>query len=296
MLQQPSGCVQARFDVKFSHPIRVARAAILGLALSVGLAACSSSGEEDTFVSRDVSVLYNFGYENLENKRWSTAAQVFDEVERQHPYSVWARRAQLMAAYAYYMDNDYENAILSAERFLALHPGNKDASYAHYLIAISHYEQITDVHRDQKTTEDAKQALTEVTRRFPGTEYARDAKVKLDLVNDQLAAKDMQVGRFYMDQGHYLAAVMRFKNVIDEFQTTSHTPEALHRLVEAYTALGVAKEARRYAAVLGHNHPGSKWYDYSYAMVMDGEVAPDQEDEDDEDRSFFARVFSFLGG
>jgi len=266
----------------------------LSLFLALGLTACSGSSEKDTFVSQDVNVLYNFGYESLENQRWSQAAKVFDEVERQHPYSVWARRAQLMAAYAYYMDNDYENATLSAERFLELHPGNDDAAYARYIVAVSHYEQITDVHRDQKTTQDAKQALKEVIKRFPGTDYARDAQVKLDLVNDQLAAKHMEVGRFYQEQGHYLAAVMRFKNVIDEYETTSHTPEALHRLVESYTALGVTKEARRYAAVLGHNHPGSEWYDRSYAMLQEGDTAPGQ--EDDEERSFFARVFGFLGG
>jgi len=259
--------------------------------LAGALVAGCSSDEEDTFISRDVNVLYKLGFDSLESRRWRLAAQAFDEVERQHPYSVWARRAQLMSAYAFYMDNDYDNAILSAERFLALHPGNENAAYAHYIIAVSHYEQITDVYRDQKKTAEARQALLEVTRRYPGTDYARDARLKLDLVNDQLAAKDMNVGRFYLKNGHYLAAISRFRRVIDQFGTTSHVPEALHRLVEAHTALGILPEAQKYAAVLGHNHPGSKWYGYSYALVT-GEDAGTPEEE----RSFFARLFGFFGG
>jgi len=256
----------------------------------VAVAACSSN-EEDTYISRDVDVLYTLGYNSLEQRRWKLAAQAFDEVERQHPYSVWARRAQLMSAYAFYMDSDYDNAILAAERFLALHPGNQNAAYAHYIIAVSHYEQITDVFRDQKRTAEARQALMEVMRRYPGTDYARDAKIKLDLVHDQLAAKDMNVGRFYLRQGHYLAAINRFRHVVDTYGTTSHVPEALHRMVESYTALGVIPEAQKYAAVLGYNHPGSRWYQRSFALMTGEEV-----EQPEEERSFFARVFSFFGG
>ena len=258
---------------------------------SIAIVACSSN-EEDTYISRDVDVLYTLGYESLEQRRWKLAAQAFDEVERQHPYSVWARRAQLMSAYAFYKDNDYDNAILASQRFLSLHPGNRNASYAHYIIAVSHYEQITDVYRDQKKTGEARQALLEVMRRYPGTDYARDAKIKLDLVNDQLAAKDMNVGRFYQRNGYSLAAINRFRNVVDTYGTTSHVPEALHRLVESYTALGIVPEAEKYAAVLGYNHPGSKWYERSFALMTGDDV---QEPEDD-DRSFFARVFGFFGG
>jgi len=259
--------------------------------VAVAFAGCSSN-EEDTYISRDVDVLYTLGFDSLEQRRWKLAAQAFDEVERQHPYSVWARRAQLMSAYAFYMDNDYDNAILAAQRFLSLHPGNQNASYAHYIIGVSHYEQITDVYRDQKKTEEARQALLEVMRRYPGTDYARDAKIKLDLVHDQLAAKDMNVGRFYQRSNHYLAAINRFRNVVDTYGTTSHVPEALHRLVESYTALGVIPEAEKYAAVLGYNHPGSKWYERSFALMTGEEV----QDPEDEDRSFFARVFGFFGG
>ncbi|GEQ98589.1 outer membrane protein assembly factor BamD [Iodidimonas gelatinilytica] len=258
---------------------------VLSVGLVAALAACSGS-EKDTYVARDVDVLYSIGYDGLQKRRWKMAAAAFDEVERQHPYSVWARQAQLMGAYALYMDDEYDSAILAAERFLSLHPGNENAAYANYLIAVSYYEQISDVYRDQRVTEQAAQALTEVVRRYPDSEYARDAALKLDLVYDQLAAKDMDVGRFYLKQEQYLAAMGRFQNVIDRYGTTSHVPEALHRMVECYTALGVEREAQKYAAVLGHNHPGSKWYRYSYAMVT-GE----DPDAPQENRSFFARIF-----
>lgn len=254
------------------------------------LAACSSS-EEDRYIARDVETLYSIGYNALLKRQWGLAAGAFDEVERQHPYSVWARRAQLMGTYANYMANEYDNAILSAERFLALHPGNENAAYAHYMIAISQYEQISDVYRDQRMTEQAAQALTEVMRRYPGTDYARDARIKRDLVLDQLAARDMDVGRYYLSDGQYLAAIGRFRNVVDSFGTTSHVPEALHRLVECYTALGILPEARKYAAVLGYNHPGSKWYQYSWAMMTGEDFVPTEEE-----RSFFARLIGVFGG
>ncbi len=248
----------------------------------VALAACSSS-RKDTYIARDVNVLYNLGYQNLERKRWQVAAAAFDEVERQHPYSIWARRAQLMSAYAHYRNKKYDDAILAAQRFLSLHPGNRLASYAHYLIAVSYFDQMTDVYRDQTVTLKARDALREVVKRYPGTDYAVDAKLKLDLVNDQLAAYDMEVGRFYLRQEHYLAAILRFRRVVEEFQTTSQVPEALHRLVEAYSALGVADEAKRYAAVLGANYPGSKWYRYSYALLTGKKLKKER-------RGFFARL------
>jgi len=237
------------------------------------VAACSSK-DEDRYVARDVEVIYNLAQENLDKGRYKFAAVAFDEVERQHPYSVWARRAQLMSAYSHYMSRSYDDAILAAQRFLQLHPGNKSASYAYYLIGLSHYEQISDVGRDQQKTHDAERGLTEVIRRFPDTEYARDAGIKLALTHDHLAGKDMEVGRFYMKRQEYLAAVGRFRNVIEKYQTTSHTPEALHRLVESYMALGIQEEAQMAAAVLDHNYGGTKWYRYSYALLVEGDLSP----------------------
>jgi outer membrane protein assembly factor BamD len=181
----------------------------------------------------------------------------FDEVERQHPYSVWARRAILMSAFCYYQANKYTESIQAADRFITLHPGNKDAPYAYYLKAVSNYEQIVDVGRDQRRTEQAMAALGDLIRRFPQTDYARDARLKLDLTRDHLAGKEMSIGRYYLKRGEQVAAIGRFRSVIEKYQTTSHVPEALHRLVEAYLSLGVIKEARAAAAVLGHNYPGS---------------------------------------
>lgn len=247
---------------------------LVGCAL-VGLAACSSNDEEDTYIARDVEVIYNLAQDNLERGRYRFAAAAFDEVERQHPYSVWARRAQLMAAYSFYMSNEYDDAILAAERFLQLHPGNSSAPYAYYLIALSHYEQISDVGRDQEKTEQAESALIEVIRRFPDSEYAQDAQLKLNLTQDHLAGKDMEVGRFYMNRREYLAATVRFRRVIEKYQTTSHAPEALHRLVESYLALGIYDEAKMAAAVLGNNFPDSKWYRYSYSLLVDGKMSPE---------------------
>ena len=242
---------------------------------AISLAACSSTLDEDTYLARDVEVLYNIGQDSLKKKRYGFAAAAFDEVERQHPYSVWARRGQLMAAYAHYMANNYDDSILSAERFLQLHPGNSSAPYAYYLIALGHYERISDVGRDQATTDAARNALTEVIRRYPSSDYARDAQLKLDLTRDHLAGKDMEVGRFYQKRQEYLSSVLRFRNVIEKYQTTSHAPEALHRLVESYLALGIYSEAKTAAAVLGHNFPDSKWYRYSYNLLNDRQMKPE---------------------
>ena len=177
-----------------------------------------------------------------------------------------------MSAFSYYTGRDYNKAVASAQRFLSIHPGNKDAPYAYYLIALSYYEQISDVQRDQKITDQARIALTEVNRRFPTTEYAADARLKLDLVNDHLAGKEMEIGRFYQRSGRWLASQIRFQNVIDNFQTTSHAPEALYRLTESSLALGIPAEAKKYAAVLGTNYPGSRWYDKAYDLI--GDEAP----------------------
>lgn len=255
---------------------RVSRKPLLVLVLlGLVVSGCSSKDKESRYVALEVGTLYNLGTTNIERKNYGLAAAYFDEVERQHPYSEWARRAQLMAAYSYYLVNDYDEAILSAERFLALHPGNDSAPYAYYLIAISHYEQITDVGRDQSITKQAMSGLQQVMSRYPDTAYAADAQLKYDLTRDHLAGKEMEVGRFYQSQEQYLSALMRFNNVIKYFQTTTHVAEALHRLVEVYTALGVTDEAREVAAVLQYNFPDSKWYAYSYSLLEKRGLSPD---------------------
>ena len=245
--------------------------------LSAMLAACGGGGDEDRYVARDVEVLYNLAQDFVDRKRYKLAAAAFDEVERQHPYSVWALRAQQMAAFAHYESGSYDDAILAAERFLSLHPGNSSAPYAYYLIALSHYAQITDIGRDPQATLNARDALIEVIRRYPESDYARDARLKLDLTYDHLAGKDMEVGRFYLKRREYLAAAVRFRSVIDNYQTTSHAPEALHRLVEVNLAMGVEPEAVRIAGVLGANFPGSKWYKYSYDLLQNKGLKPANE-------------------
>ena len=262
-------------------------AAVVGLALAL-LVGCSA-GDEEAYVERPVEELYNEAMDSLLNEDFEAAVVDFAEVERQHPYSVWATRAQIMSAFVYYQGNRYDEAIAAAERFVQLHPGNRDAAYAYYLIAMSQYEQISDVDRDQKTTELALQALQEVVRRFPGSTYARDATLKIDLARDHLAGKEMTVGRFYLRRGNPVAAIGRFRKVIELYQTTSHAPEALHRLTEAYLALGIPGEAQTAAAVLGHNYPGSQWYGYSYALLVDSDLAPEADEG-----SWISRVFGDL--
>jgi outer membrane protein assembly factor BamD len=247
-------------------------AAAMMLAMVFPLAACAGSGNktraDTSYVARDVNTLYSLAKSRLDRGDYATAAAVFDEVERQHPYSIWARRAQLMSAFSYYAARDYTKSIESSRRFLSIHPGNRDAPYAYYLIALSHYEQIEDVTRDQSTTRLALDSLGEIVRRFPDTRYASDARLKIDLVRDHLAGKEMEVGRFYQRRNQWLAAATRFRMVIDEYQTTSHTPEALMRLTETYLALGIPEEARKSAAVLGANYPNTDWYKRAYNLVQ----------------------------
>ena len=239
------------------------------LAAGLVLSGCASTKvkKDRAYVARDVETLYNVARDNLDARRYKLAAAMFDEVERQHPYSVWARRAQLMSAFSYYVARQYPDAVQSAQRFLSLHPGSKEAPYAYYIVAVSYYEQISDVQRDQKITQQALDALSELIRRYPNTDYASDARLKIDLTRDHLAGKEMTVGRFYENDHQYLAAVLRFRNVVDTYNTTSHAPEALHRLVECYLALGIPEEAKKAAAVLGYNYPGSKWYERSFALI-----------------------------
>ena len=245
---------------------------LAAVAALVPLAGCASGGKkkvETTYLARDVNTLYTAAKTRLDRRQYKLAAQLFDEVERQHPYSVWARRAQLMSAYSYYLAASYADSIQSAQRFLAIHPGNRDAPYALYLIAIDYYEQITDVTRDQKVTQQALTALGEVIRRYPDSSYAADARLKVDLVNDHLAGKEMEIGRFYQRRGDWLASTLRFRTVIDQYQTTTHVPEALERLVESYLALGVPEEAKKAAAVLGANYPGTEWYKRAYDLMQE---------------------------
>ena len=236
------------------------------VALVSTLAACGG-GKKDVYVEKPVDDLYNKAMDEMVEDRYAAAAKTFDEVESQHPYSVWATKSQIMATYAQYEAGNYGEAIVSADRFIQLHPGHRDIAYAYYLKAISYYVQITDVGRDQKITEQALKALDDVVRRFPDSKYARDAKLKLDFTRDHLAGKEMEIGRYYLKRGQYLAAMNRFKRVIDNYQTTTHVPEALERLVECDLALGLHEEAKANAAVLGHNYPGSEWYEDSYALV-----------------------------
>lgn len=239
-------------------------------AMTLGACAGGSDAPRDTqYVARDVATLYNAAKDRLDRGQYSVAAALFGEVERQHPFSPWARRAQLMAAFSSYMARDYAEAIGSASRFVSNNPGNKDAPYAYYLTAISYYEQINRVDRDQTPTLQALNALNTVIDRYPESRYAADARVKRDLVLDQLAARDMNVGRFYQDKGQWLAATLRFREVVDNYQQTRQVQEALYRLTESYLALGIPEEAKKSAAVLGANYPDSEWYRRAYELMQD---------------------------
>jgi len=268
MSQNPVMLVLAKLDS--SRLVPTARRLASALLLTLLVAACGN--KDAPYVERPVEELYNRAMDAMATSDWEVAAKGFDEVERQHPYSVWANKAQLMAAYSYYQKNMYTDAISSAERFIQLHPGSKETPYAYYLVAVSYYEQITDVGRDQKITQQALSALEEVVRRYPTSEYARDARLKIDLTRDHLAGKEMTIGRYYLRQNQQIAAINRFKTVIEKYQTTTHVPEALHRLAEAYMALGVLTEAQNVAAVLGYNYPGSEWYVDTYTLVTGQEV------------------------
>ena len=255
-------------SIRISPRLVLLAGAAVAMALTSGCAGRGNKPKDTAYVARDVESLYLEAKKRLDIGEDKTAAALFDEVERQHPYSPWARRAQLMSAFSYYSAGDYAKSVQSAQRFLSIHPGNKDAGYAYYLIALSYYEQISDVSRDQKVTLQALAALNDVVRRYPGTRYAIDAKLKIDLVNDHLAGKEMDIGRYYERAGRWLAADIRFRNVVEKYQTTSHTPEALYRMVETNLSLGIPEEAQKYAAVLGANYPGSEWYGKAFKLMQ----------------------------
>lgn len=251
------------------------------VALSVAACAGNRPRTRLAYEERPVEALYNTGYERLERRRWADAIDYFQEVERQHPYSEWSRRSILMQVYAHYQNGAYQDAIAASDRFIQLFPGNPSAAYAFYMKAISNWEQITDVGRDQGYAEQALVQLRDVARRYPGSGYARDALVKIDMVNDQLAGKEMSIGRYYQRQNQPLAALNRYKAVIEnqDFQRSSHTPEALYRLVEVNVALGLKEEAVRNGAVLGHNFPGSPWYAEAYALLTEEGRQPEVKPE-----------------
>lgn len=252
---------------------RFKTAALLAVvALAVPLAGCAGNrgrNKADTsYVARDVNTLYNAAKDRLDRGQFKLAAALFDEVERQHPYSIWARRAQLMSAFSYYAAREYNESTASAQRFLSIHPGNRDAPYAYYLIALNYYEQISDVTRDQKITQQAQDAFGELIRRYPDSRYAADGRLKIDLIRDHLAGKEMEIGRYYQRRGQWLASIVRFRKVTEEYQTTTHAPEALMRMTESYLAMGVPEEAKKSAAVLGRNYPASDWYKRAFELMQ----------------------------
>jgi outer membrane protein assembly factor BamD len=253
---------------------RAATLLACAIVLPVGACAGKKATADTEYVARDVNTLYALAKTRLDQGRYEDSAKLFDEVERQHPYSVWARRAQLMSAFSYYMGRKYPEAVNSARRFLTILPGNREAPYAHYLIGMSFYEQIEDVTRDQGITQQASDAFGELIRRYPDSRYASDGRLKVDLINDHLAGKEMEVGRYYQRAGNWLAATNRFRVVVDKYQTSSHAPEALERLVECYLALGIPREARKAAVVLGANYPDSPWYHRAYRLIYYKEKQP----------------------
>lgn len=286
----------ARSDLaRFGRQLRLAA----GLAvLAVALTGCGSTSlwdkftaKDDTFNEEPADKLYNEGlYLMNQRKDPKAASKKFEEVDRQHPYSDWARKSLLMSAYSFYNSGDYDSCIGAATRYVTLHPGSSDAAYAQYLIAASHYDQIPDVSRDQGRTEKAIAALEEVIRKYPTSEYANAAKAKLEGARDQLAGKEMEVGRYNLSKRNFTGAINRFKTVVTQYQTTRHVEEALARLTEAYMAIGIVGEAQTAAAVLGHNFPDSRWYKDAYNLVKSGGVEPSENKG-----SYISRAFKKMG-
>lgn len=239
-------------------------AAVFSLAT---LTACGDVAPTRDLEGYSAEDIYKRAEYEITTKDFDTAAHYFGEIERLYPYSSWAKRALIMEAFSYHRDRDYEQARLAAQRFIDFYPTDTDAAYAHYLLALSYYDQIDDVGRDQGLTFQALQALRVVIEQFPDSEYARSSVLKFDLAFDHLAAKEMEIGRYYLKRNHYTAAVNRFRVVVEQFQTTQHTAEALHRLVESYLALGLTDEAQTAGAILGHNYKSTEWYSDSYALL-----------------------------
>jgi outer membrane protein assembly factor BamD len=243
--------------------------AVLCILSSLALAGCASTKDDPDSVEKQepVEKMYNKAAALLDDGDYIEAAREFDAVEQNYPYSQWATRAQLMAGYADYSNLKYDDALLALDRFIELHPGDENIAYAYYLKALCYYEQISDVRRDQKMTELALDALKQVKTRFPDSAYAKDVSLKIDLTLDHLAGKEMEIGRYYLERNQYQAAINRFEKVVEQYQTTTHVPEALHRMTEAYLSLGIIDEAKKTAAILGHNYPQSAWYKDTYRLL-----------------------------
>ena len=275
---------------KIRPKLTLAAVALLAIPL---LSACSGSKSSETpsGPAGTAEEMYNNGVDALNARRFSTADDQFNAVEANYPYSSWAVSAQLMYGYSLYQQNKYTDAIGQLDRFIQLHPAHRDIAYAYYLRALCYYEQIADIQRDQKGTEQAMNALREVVNRFPDSTYARDAKLKIDLCVDHLAGKEMEIGRYYQRQHLYEAAIGRFQRVVDEYQTTNHVPEALARLTEVYLALGLPDQARKTAAVLGYNYPGSEWYRDSFNSLVRNNIATGSEVPVEDRRGFFGRMW-----
>ena len=258
---------------------------------AVALGGCSILDKDVILPDEPADKLYNEGLFLLNNKREpKEAAKKFEEVDRQHPYSDWARKAIIMSSFAHYQARQYEDSVSAAKRYVSLHPGSPDAAYAQYLIAASHYDQIPDISRDQARTEKAIAALEEVNRKYPTSEYATSAKAKIEGARDQLAGKEMNVGRYYAQKRDYTAAINRYKTVVTQYQTTRHVEEALYRLTESYMAIGIVGEAQTAAAVLGHNFPDSRWYKDAYNLVKSGGHEPSENQG-----SWMSRAFKKMG-
>jgi len=258
-------------------------------ALLAGLLAGCADDANKIAPDEPADKLYNEGLTLLNKKEFVDSAKKFEEVDRQHPYSDWGRKSLLMAAFAYYEGGKYDDTITAAKRYVTLHPGSADAAYAQYLMASAYFDQIPDVTRDQARTERAMQVLAEVARKYPDTEYAESAKKKIEVARDQLAGKEMMIGRFYLEKRNFIGAINRFKAVVTQYQTTRHVEEALMRLTECYMALGIVNEAQTAAAVLGHNFPSSPWYQDAYKLVQTSGSEP-RENKD----SWISKAFKAL--
>ena len=279
-------------NIQSMTPKRLMRALAIAL-LGLSLGACSSlfAAKDDTPPDEPADRLYNEGLYFLNAKQDPKAAiKKFEEVDRQHPYSEWARKSLIMAAYSYYESTQYDECVSASKRYISLHPGSADAAYAQYLIGASYYDQIPDITRDQAGTEKALNALDEVIRKYPTSEYATNAKQKIEVARDQIAGKEMLVGRYYLEKKDFTGAINRFKIVVTRYQTTRHVEEALERLAEAYMALGIVEEAQTAAAVLGHNFPDSEWYKHAYTLVTKGGVEPNENKG-----SWISRAFKKVG-
>ncbi len=273
------------------------RSLFASLFLCLPLLAGCGSKDENADADKPVAPvedLYNNGIDALNAQRYDSANDQFNLVEQNYPYSTWAVNAQLMQGYTQYLQNKYTDAIGTLDRFIQLHPTHRDVAYAYYLRSLCYYEQIADISRDQRGTQLAMNALQEVVNRFPDSAYARDARLKIDLCNDHLAGKEMEIGRWYQGQHLYEAAIGRFQRVVDDYQTTNHVPEALHRLTEVYLILGLKEQARKTASVLGYNYPGSSWYEDSYNDLFDAGLVNQKGPTPPPQRGFFSRAWNSI--